>query len=280
MGRISEARFGDVLPILDRYRPVALAAAAVLVIVTILPGADRGGGTEVAAPASALGGTPATTPTTAVPGDVAPAGGAVAAPSPPEASLPLPAPARSSFSAAPPLPSAPPTTSAPIAQSEPSDARTASEPPPSPPAADAPLRPSQTAWATASAGTPLAAIGVPEATLPVGTRLGGNDKVSFVLLEGTATELVLTEEAEGARGIEPAVVQACRITVPGWGAGEAKSFDDAPTWDGEACAPGSRAEGGTWRFDLSAFDGRDDLRGFALVPGPGAPVDVQVAFRV
>lgn len=147
-------------------------------------------------------------------------------------------------------------------------------------AAPTPLRVRSSTWASRSAGTPLAATGVPEATLPVGTR-GSDDKLSFVRLSGTATILGLAEHPDGNRtNAGPVAVRACQIKPSDWKAGAAVAFADAPAYDPADCVAGARSQSGVWLFDLSAYDSRADNRGFALVPGAGAGVDFQVAFRI
>ena len=144
-----------------------------------------------------------------------------------------------------------------------------------------PLRISEATWATRTAGTPLATQGVPASSLPVGMRLGQADKASFVRLSGTAPALVLREheDAAGQRSPATAVINACQITDAGWKRGEAVAFDAAPAYDEAKCVPGVRGADGTWTFDLQTFPLRTDARGFALVPGPEAPLDFQVAFK-
>ena len=136
-----------------------------------------------------------------------------------------------------------------------------------------------TAWATRTAGTPLAANGVPAGTLPVGKRLGQDDKRSFVRLDGEKSVLGLTEDPGGTRAPTggAAGVRACLITAPGWQEGEAQALP-GPPFDENQCAVGQRANNGTWTFDLSAFASPSDPRGFALVPAAGTAVDFQVAF--
>jgi hypothetical protein len=148
--------------------------------------------------------------------------------------------------------------------------------------APAPLRVKESAWASRTAGTPLANQGVPASSLPVGNRLGQADKLSFVRLSGVAPTLTLREheDASGQRTPATAIISACRITDGSWKAGEAVAFDAAPAYDDAACTPGVRAADGTWTFDLQAFPQRSDDRGFALVPGPESPIDFQVAFKV
>ena len=143
-----------------------------------------------------------------------------------------------------------------------------------------PLRIVGSTWASRTAGTPLAAQGVPESSLPVGSRLGQPDKASFIRLDGTATSLLLAphEDASGQRSPDAGAIQACQITDAEWKDGEAISFDAAPAYDETTCSAGVRNPDGTWTFDLAGFPGRADDRGFALVPGPDVPLDFQVSF--
>lgn len=134
-------------------------------------------------------------------------------------------------------------------------------------------------WATANAAT-IGGVGVPEGGLPVGRRLGEDDKLSFVRLGASSTRLVLrlVDDAGGQRFADSATVQACRILVAGWEAKPAMSMSEAPPHDRTSCAVGERNDDGTWTFDLSRFTDRTDQKGFALVPGPDAPADFQVTF--
>jgi hypothetical protein len=145
-----------------------------------------------------------------------------------------------------------------------------------------PLRIVAAAWATnAGAGTPLATNGVPAGTLPVGTRLGGDDKRSYVRLSGTLATLFLTEDTANARAAVngTASVSACQVTDRGWPEAEGEAFTAAPAFDPKACVVGTRSPDGRWSFDLASFASRTDDRGFALVPTPGGPVDFQVVFK-
>lgn len=145
-----------------------------------------------------------------------------------------------------------------------------------------PLQIVEAAWASRTAGTPLASEGVPEGSLPVGTRVGQDDKRSFVRLEGGDTQLVLTENPEGtreARSGDPAV-RACQVVDGDWEASEEPmSFDDAPEFDEETCVDGQRDDDGTWSFDLLLLDDPTGDAGVALVPGEEAPFDFQAAFE-
>lgn len=131
-------------------------------------------------------------------------------------------------------------------------------------------------YASLASGTPLAAAGVPESSLPVGNRASREDKRSYLRLAGTAKELRLTEGTEGRETHGPVVVRACQVVEGGWGEGKAVSLASAPKFDAAACVVGVRASDGLWSFDLSSFSDPTDDRGIALTVGPGAGVDFQV----
>jgi hypothetical protein len=142
-----------------------------------------------------------------------------------------------------------------------------------------PLRISDATWATRTAGTPLATEGVPEGSLPVGKRLGQDDKQSFIRLSGTAATLTLRLAApEGQRSADMATIQACPINNAGWYSGEAVAWDARPAYSTDGCIAGTRGADGSWTFDFGAIADRGGQRGFALVPGPDAPIDFQIAF--
>jgi hypothetical protein len=257
-------------PVLDRYRPVALAVTAIALVSAVLPGAEIvTGETAASVPRLPFAAADASTPDLAVaqqpieqqlvtasePGDL-PARFSAGDTSPPAFGTDM-----SSSS----------SRSAPAVTDDDSE-RVAT------PASREPLRLGVTAWATRSAGTPLATFGVPEKSLPVGNR-GTLDKASYVRLHGDETVLTLKEQAGGNRGaVASGVVQACQITVERWPGGEAKSFNEAPAFDPASCVAGTRSESGQWLFDVSKFPTPTDDRGFALVPAAGAPSDFQVAF--
>jgi hypothetical protein len=261
--------------VLDRYRPAALAVAAILGVVHVLPGAQVVGlpgpasspleqGSDAVETPAAIG-APEPLTLTAGPGTAVEAPLAVDLPEP----LPVDLGAgEQSYS--------PPTAAPPPASRRPD---VPGDPGPAPDAV--PLTVATNLWVTRTAGTPLDAHGVPDATLPVGSRATLPDKVSFVRLAGTATALVLTEDPDGTRGdAAAAVVAACQVLEDDWQPGEAASFEDAPTYDAAACVAGVRDEQGSWTFDLASFpETRTAATGFALVPGGDAPLDVQVAFR-
>jgi hypothetical protein len=144
-----------------------------------------------------------------------------------------------------------------------------------------PLRVVEYGWATATAGTPLAASDVPDGTMPVGKRIGRDDKLSFVRLDGTTTDLVLSEASSGQRTPPAGAigVQACQSTEADWTPGGGKTFDEAPAYDSTQCVAGVRSADGQWRFDLTRFIPRTDRRGFVLVSTPDAAIDFQVAFK-
>lgn len=144
-----------------------------------------------------------------------------------------------------------------------------------------PLFVSDFGWATVTAGTPLASSDVPEGSMPVGKRVGQDDKIAYVRLIGTADVLELPETSGGQR--TPPVgdigVRLCQSEDADWTSGGGKTFDEAPSYDDGACVDGERSEDGVWTFDLSRFDDPEDRRGFVLVPGPDSAVDFQVAFN-
>lgn len=239
-----------------RYQPVAWAAIAIIAIAGFFPGRDDGhpiDGDLAQAPASA---SPTTTPTTTP-----------AAPSGPAA---FRAP-DFEFTFAPPIPPStaftPPTTLAPPVTSQ----------PPGPGLVELTVR--GFGWAGSLSGTGLGTATVPEGTMPVGSRLGELDKVTFMRLSGTATKLVLAEDTAGAReAVGEGLVRACAIVEAGWTEEPDQSLEDAPTIDTDRCVEGVEV-GNTWTFDLSDFASRTGQAGFALLPATGAPADFQVTFE-
>lgn len=260
MGSLRELTVADLWRVVLRYRPVALTIAAIVVIVFAVPG--RPSRSSTSSPTGQVAAAVVPT-TTTMPGPPT---------TPPDrSSVPTPTIA---FRPASPSPT--------FAPSEPAvGTRPVVTTPPPAPRDEQPLTVRASAWASQGSGTPLATVGVPEGTLPVGTRLGQVDKASFVRIEGTATSLVLTEDPAGSRaGVGDASVQACAVEPAdaAWVEAEAMSFDDAPDWDPNACADGVRSDDGTWRFDLGSFASRTGDAGFALVPTADAPLDFQVTF--
>jgi hypothetical protein len=123
--------------------------------------------------------------------------------------------------------------------------------------------------------------GVPSGDLPVGTRLGADDKHSFVRLSGGGRTLTLHVDAAGARSAinGDVKIQACQVTAGGWAENPGAAFDAEPTWDATACVPGvASTDGTTWTFAIGLFASPTDGRGLALVPGSGAATDFQVTF--
>lgn len=241
-----------------RYRPVAAAGAVTLTVLIALPDSGSAGPQPVAAAQPTAVAAPPATKAAVTTTTVAP---------PPPTASPVTS-AQTSTAAAP----------APIAEQTPAQHSTAPSPPPtlpSPSTTAPPRSVADTTWATTGAGTPAATAGVPEGTLPVGTRVGDVDKASFLRLMGSWETLELTADPVGERAsVGEATVQACAVTTPDWEAGAAESFDDAPSWNPDDCAVGTTA-GERWTFPLGAVD---ITNGVALVPGPDAPVDFQVSF--
>lgn len=284
MGAIADKRLGDFLPTIDAYRPVAIAVAAILGLVVVLPGAVRDGGSPIAdfssTPASDAGDL-AGGPT----GDVADPVGDDA----PAAPSPSPAPAAVPIRSSPAVTGSPRTPTAAADGGAPSARPSAPAPVPfddgagDAPGGSTPLRVVAAGWASTTGGTPVAgspAERVPEGSLPVGARIGQTDKVAFVRLAGDATALVLAEDADGRRGseFESSPVQLCQVTDAGWEPGGDQAMSDAPAYDPDVCAPGQQAGDGTWSFMLALFEDPTDARGLVIVPSADAPLDFQIAF--
>ena len=286
--QIAELKFGDVGRGVSHYRPVLAAAAAIAVMGLVLPGpkfvASRGFDVDAFDAASSAGGlaTPAAVGEAPQSAEVAAAVSAIDASPSTFSSFSSPAPASSSF-----------TVDASASRSSVEDSSSSSSSSPtfdsSTPATTTPRRatvqPLQvvaSAWASAQAGTPVAAAGVPEGALPVGRRPGfSQDKVAFVRLTGTAATLTLAPhpDASAHRSAEAAQIHACRVTTPGWAEAKAQAMDDAPKWDCAVAVQGFRAEDGRWTFDLTVFPERANATGFALIP-VGDALDFQVAFTL
>lgn len=283
MGAIADKRLGDFLPTIDAYRPVAIALAAILGLVVVVPGAARDDGGPIADFSStpASDGEDLAAPTTA--GGTGLSG---RAPTPSAAPTPATGPAVGAA----PVRSAPPALGSAAPSSSGGGARTVGPPAPiasgtdgGPAGADVQsLRIAAAGWASSTGGTPVGTTveSIPEGTLPVGMRVGQTDKVAFVRLAGEATALVLAEDAAGRRGsaFDTSPVQLCQVTAAGWEAGEDQAMADAPPHDPDLCAPGQQGADGTWSFTLALFEDPTDARGLAIVPTADAPLDFQITF--
>jgi hypothetical protein len=140
--------------------------------------------------------------------------------------------------------------------------------------ASAPLFIVRSGWWSATAATPLGGEGVAEGTLPVGKRVGQDDKRSFIELAGDESILTMKEEAEGSRQqLGAPQIQICPISTE-WE--DAEGMTESPPYDTNSCVTGSYGDGGVWTFDLTQFGAVAEWAGFAIVPAPGAPVDFQV----
>ena len=138
----------------------------------------------------------------------------------------------------------------------------------------APLMVVRSGWWSRTSGTPLATTDVPEGTLPVGKRVGQDDKRSFIELAGDESILTLKEEADGSRQqLGSPQIQICPITAE-WE--DAEGMSESPPYDTNSCVAGSYGDGGVWTFELTQFGAAADWAGFAIVPAPGSPVDFQV----
>lgn len=300
MGSLGELSFGDIGRALGRYKPVLFSVLAILLALAVLPKPDAVAGLA----STARSGADIATPAAARAATTAPAAGAVDASvvdtsgtsfDAGSSSLPASVPSAvrsptsfspgSSFSSGSSSPSSNETNSGGSGSSStdfggPISSGTSSVDTTNGPPQPKPLTVVAKTYASRSAGTPLAKDGVPAGTLPVGTRATQDDKRSFVRLAGDGTALGFTEDPAGARSTSgPVKVQACKGKAA-FKDGEAIAFQDAPAYDTARCVQGERSASGVWIFDLSSFPDRTDDFGFALVPGVGAGIDFQVAFRL
>lgn len=136
-------------------------------------------------------------------------------------------------------------------------------------------------YTSSTSGTPLSGPEVPEDGLPVGTRLGRVDKMSFLRLAGSGTvlRLRLVDEPAAHLLVPVAAVEACAITEEGWAIDEPGAPPQAaPRHDTDRCAPGSEDADGTWHFDLARLQPLDGDVGIALVPVTEGATTFQVTF--
>lgn len=297
MGSLGELSIGDIGRALGRYKPVAATVLAILLALAILPAPDRPPGLA----STGVGGAGIQTPTSGTASGIGSEGAGTTPTTFDDAGI-----AGDSFS--PPVTSG--TTSFPSFSSgssfsggSDSDADSGSSTSPGDSSGDdssssfgpitsgtstadttgsapepEPLRVVASAWASRTGGTPLAKDGVPEGTLPVGSRIE-DDKLSYVRVSGDGTVLGFATDPKGARSVNgPAKVQACKVTEAWEDGGEGIPIRDRPAHDINRCVQGVVSESGAWVFDLSSFPNRTDSFGFALVPGEGAGLDWQVAF--
>lgn len=286
MGSIGELSIGDIGRALGRYKPVAATVVAILVALAVLPKPDQPPALGATGAGASIR-TPAPAGAAAAPVDTAVDGGAAGESFSPPVTSGTPSfgpfSAGSSFtntdagsgtSAFPDGSSGGSSSDFGPITSGTSTADTTGEPEP-----PKPLRIVGTTWASRTGGTPLAKQDVPEGTLPVAARVE-DSKLSFVRLAGDGTALGFTEEPSGRQENNgPAKVQACKVTEA-WEDGEAVPLQDAPAYDANKCVQGAVSASGVWLFDLSSFSDRADDKGFALVPGEGAGLEWQVAFKL
>lgn len=287
MEAISDLSVGDVRRVFRRYVPVVAVVVTVAVMGLTLPGPKLLGGRTLPTFSSSAGA--GSSSSAVITDDSSVAEDAAAVPADVTSSFSDASATAAGFADAPasPVRLPFPTPTAASRGDEPGNAPATFEAPPPPDstataAAVQPLRITSSAWASKTAGTPLASNGVPAGSLPVGKRVSQHDKRSFIRLSGSSATLVLAphQDAAGQRTPQAGSILACQITDPNWKAGtEPMAFDAAPAYDATKCTLGQRGEDGAWTFDLKAFPLRTDSRGFALVPGPDAPLDFQVAFK-
>ncbi len=279
VGSISDIKLGHIVAGLGRYRPVFAVVGAILALALILEGPEVVGQTDRFAGSNQANtlrsGQSASPTTTTAPQNrpdtfsaPSPLGGADTAATPPRQPSSSDSATRSPSSSY-----SPPPASSTDGGSTGGSRSFDDE--------DEALTIAAAAWASRTGGTPLGGTGVPEGSLPVGTRLGQDDKRSFIRLSGDAASLTLfpVEGEDGHRTPEEAVIRMCQITEGGWEEAEGMSFDDAPPYDEEDCVDGVRNDDdGSWSFNLFLYVNATDNRGFAIVPGADAPLDFQVAF--
>ena len=298
MGSLGELSIADIGRALGRYKPVAATVLAILLALAVLPAPDRPPGLA----STGLGGAGIQTPQSTSASGTSPDDGATSAPpttfddgsaggsfSPPVTSGTTSFPSfssGSSFSGG----SDSGSSSSPSDSSGDSEGGSSSSFGPitsgtstadttGSAAEPEPLRVVASAWASRTGGTPLAKDGVPAGTLPVGSRVE-DDKLSYVKVSGEGTVLGFATDPAGARDVNgPAKVQACKVTEAWEDGGEGIPIQDRPNHDINRCVQGSVSATGAWVFDLSSFPNRTDDFGFALVPGEGAGLDWQVAFK-
>lgn len=263
--RFADLTLAEAARRLRRYRPLVLTLVLTLGVLRALPESGTPAEEALQPTASAS----ATVPTTSEPVEEA----TPDPPSSPDGGFQTPLP-RIPLRAPEVIGSAATTTTSPTAV--PTPARSASPSTRQPATATPTVL--HTGWATRAAGTPVAAVGVPEGSLPVGNRVGQIDKASFLRLGGGWQSLALDVDPDGTAGIGEAAVQACAITTAAWEPVAGSGFDEAPEWNPDDCAAGvTGAAGDQWTFEIGRIEQRF---GIALVPGPGAPVEFQIAFRV
>ncbi len=269
--RFSEVTLGDIGRGLARYRPAAITVVAIIMMAAFLPGERARRGPLTATPPPAFAPAPAAPPAAAAGGDpafTADAGTGEFAVQPSGTFT-----TASSFSSS---SGAPAASFAGDEKAAAPDADIAKEPGGFAADEPKPLKVTARLYASLGSETPLATRDVPERSLPVGNRVGQEDKRSYVRLAGSERELRLTEAAGGRETRGPPLVQACQVTDANWAEGEGVAFSAAPKFDAASCVLGARASDGGWSFDLSGFSDPTDQRGIALTVAPGAGFDFQV----
>ena len=126
----------------------------------------------------------------------------------------------------------------------------------------------------ASASGPLVPSGAQGSLLPVGLRLGGADKQSYVRLDGNSELLKLKVSGQAGHNFGDATVKACPIVSPGWDLADGAALTAGPPFDAKRCVEGKPGET-EWSFAVGGVDAPD---GFALVPVGGATSTFQIVF--
>lgn len=145
-----------------------------------------------------------------------------------------------------------------------------------------PLRVVEAGYASASAGTPLATIGVPDGSVAVTRRAGRTEDVAYLRLDGEGPTLDLAVDANGANTLDTlAGLWLCPVTDASWKVGQGDvTPDKAPKPDCSRPVTGVRsASGDRWTFDVRSLD-FGAITGVALVPASDAMApEFQVVFR-
>lgn len=269
MTRLHDVSLGDIRRATGRYRPVALTLAAILAVVA-LTDAPTSPGSRSPAPL-ATGGRGSVAGDGTAP-DRDPLSGAVT-------ETPEPVEAISGFEFFTPGGDSGFSSGDSSPSSSDDLGRGNTEPPTTSTTSRRPLVISAHGWASRGGGTPAGSAGVPGGTLPVGSRGGQLDKVTFVRLSGDQGTLVLSEDPAGRRLlVGSAGLQACRSRGTGWKEGGNQDLAAAPAWFADTCVKGTAAPDGRWSFPVGQIGDPADPRGFVIVPAPDAPADFQITF--
>lgn len=149
-----------------------------------------------------------------------------------------------------------------------------------PSVAAGPLQVDDGGFASATAGTPLATLGVPEGSVAVALQAGQLDKVTYLQLSGMGT-LSLAVDPNGGNRLEAlAAIQLCPA-APGAIVGRGDvTPQEAPQYDCAKTVKGVRDPAGTgYTFDLKGLTAQQ-ASSVAILPVSGTLSDFQIVFRL